>query len=192
MQKSEPAQITKNAPGRAAGVGYGPGAAAVAHWAQRLGPRARPRWGLVWSGNLLHHHDLRRSLAFDDLWAALPRGVDYVALQPELRDSDRQAMQTPGLCWLGPELRDFADTAALCDLLDGVITADTSVAHLAGALGRPTHLLLPHVPDWRWLLDRGDSPWYPSLRLHRQGPERRWDPVLQALAPVIASVRDNI
>jgi len=68
----------------------------------------------------------------------------------------------------GPELKDFCDTAALLGQLDLLVTVDTSVAHLAGALGRPVWLLLPRVPDWRWMLDRDDSPWYPSMRLFRQ------------------------
>ena len=159
----------------------------IEHWAARLGPRQRPRWGLVWSGNPQHQHDLRRSLSFEALWRALPPGIDYVCLQKEVREQDAHALTTPGLLALGDEIRDFADTAALCALMDGVITVDTSVAHLAGALGCPTHLLLPHVPDWRWQLDRTDSPWYPSLHLYRQGPDRQWEGPLQRLATAVSS-----
>ena len=98
-------------------------------------------------------------------------------------DADRLAAQGPrGITFFGDELHDLADTAALCSLMDVVITVDTSVAHLAGALGVTTWVLLPHTPDWRWLLDRDDSPWYPSARLYRQDASRQWAPVLQRVA----------
>ena len=84
--------------------------------------------------------------------------------------------------YFGAELNDFTDTAALCELMDVVISVDTSVAHLAGALGKPTWVLLPYVPDWRWLLNRVDSPWYPSVKLYRQEADRDWGPVLERLA----------
>jgi hypothetical protein len=79
---------------------------------------------------------------------------------------------------LGDALQDFGDTAALCELMDLAISVDTSVAHLSGALGRPTWVLLPFVPEWRWLLDRDDSPWFPSIRLYRQACDGDWDRVL--------------
>ena len=82
----------------------------------------------------------------------------------------------------GNELNDFTDTAALCDLMDIVISVDTSVAHLAGALGKTTWILLPYVPDWRWLLDRDDSPWYESVKLYRQDEDRQYAPVLERVA----------
>jgi ADP-heptose:LPS heptosyltransferase len=78
----------------------------------------------------------------------------------------------------GDELKDFSDTAAVIDLLDLVITVDTSVAHLAGAMGKPVWILLPYNSDWRWLLDRDDSPWYPSARLFRQNDTRSWADVV--------------
>jgi ADP-heptose:LPS heptosyltransferase len=79
----------------------------------------------------------------------------------------------------GDQLADFADTAAVIDQLDLVISVDTAVAHLAGALGRPFWLLLPHAPEWRWLLERNDSPWYPTARLFRQPATRQWEPVVE-------------
>ena len=110
----------------------------------------------------------------------------FYALQPQVRESDHAALAAwPGLVDLGPELRDFADTAAVLQLLDLVITVDTSVAHLAGALGRPVWILLPFNPDWRWLMERDDTPWYPSARLYRQ-------PATGAWAPVIARVRADL
>jgi len=108
--------------------------------------------------------------------------LDYVSLQKELRENDTQVLATqPQIRHFGAELNDFSDTAALCSLMDVVVAVDTSVAHLAGALGVKTLLLLPHLPDWRWLLDRGDSPWYPSMQLLRQSQAGDWEPVLQQL-----------
>jgi ADP-heptose:LPS heptosyltransferase len=83
-------------------------------------------------------------------------------------------------------LRDFADTAALIEQLDLVISVDTSVAHVAGALGKPLWLLLPWLPDWRWLLEREDSPWYPSARLFRQAEPGDWDSVLEKVRVALA------
>src|SRR5262249_8933458 len=96
-----------------------------------------------------------------------------------LRDSD-QALLTgrPDVTNLGPRLEDFADTAAVIDLMDLVVTADTAVAHLAGALGKPVFILLPPTPDWPWQLERTDSPWYPTARLFRQKKRGDWDGVL--------------
>ena len=97
-------------------------------------------------------------------------------MQRDLRDEDAQALSLePGLLHLGPELDDFADTAAVLALCDLVVCVDTSVAHVAGALGRPAFLLLPFQPDWRWMLDRDASPWYPATRLFRQAAPRDWD-----------------
>lgn len=144
-------------------------------WAARLGERSRPRVGLVWSGSTIHLNDHNRSLPLAALVSALPEGIDYVSLQKELRASDAAALAArPDIRFVGDELADFSDTAALADLVDVVVSVDTSVAHLAGALGRPTFLLLPFSPDWRWLLGRSDSPWYPSMRLYRQARLGDW------------------
>lgn len=156
-------------------------AARVAQWAARLGPRTGPRIGLVWSGNPANGNDRRRSIALAEVLAHWPAGLGAVCLQTELRDADLACLvRHPQI--QQPQIRDFVDTAALCMLMDVVITVDTSVAHLAAALGRPTWVLLPHSPDWRWLLGRDDSPWYASARLYRQGPDRSWAPVLERVA----------
>jgi hypothetical protein len=147
-------------------------------WKRRLGPHSMPRVGLVWSGNALDKNDLQRSVRLHDLLPYLPPGLDYICLQKEMRPSDLDAMQTGPIRFFGAQIGDFSDTAALCDLVDLVISVDTSVAHLAGALGKPTWILLPYSPDWRWMLDRDDSPWYPSVRLYRQSQARSWPPVL--------------
>ena len=112
----------------------------------------------------------------------LPSECEYFSLQKEVRPFDRQALHEGNLGHYGDELHDFSDTAALCAQLDVVLSVDTSVAHLAGAMGQPTWLLLPFLPDWRWLLDRDDSPWYPTVQLFRQSESRRWEPVLARVA----------
>ncbi|MBA4327372.1 MAG: sulfotransferase [Polaromonas sp.] len=155
-------------------------AAKIARWQGALGPRTRPRVGLVWSGSSGHQHDHKRSIALAQFLALLPDGVQAVSLQKDVREADLPALQArPDLLHFGETLADFSDTAALCALVDVVVSVDTSVAHLAGALGRPVWLLLPTHPDWRWLLDRADSPWYPSARLFRQTVPGQWAGVLQ-------------
>jgi tetratricopeptide (TPR) repeat protein len=158
-------------------------AARVAGWSKRLGERTLQRIGLVWSGSHSHQDDRHRSIALSSLLAELPAGFDFVSLQKHVRESDRATLSSAShIADFGDALHDFADTAALCSLMDVVISVDSSVALLAGALGVPTWVLLPHTPDWRGLLGRGDSPWYPSARLYRQDASRQWAPVLQRVA----------
>jgi tetratricopeptide (TPR) repeat protein len=144
--------------------------------------RARPAVGLVWAGNPQHRRDHERSIRPDLLAPLLAVDhVDWYAL-----DKAMGPLPVGPITQLGDRLGDFADTAALLDALDLVITVDTSIAHLAGALGRPTWLALPFSPDWRWLLGRTDSPWYPTMRLFRQERPNDWRPVIAA---VIAALR---
>jgi hypothetical protein len=155
-------------------------------WRERLPGGAQPRVGIAWSGNPRHANDHNRSIALQEFAALAAPGVQFVSLQPQVRESDRAAFRHwPGLHDAGPLLRDFGATAGLLDALDLVITVDTSVAHLAGALGRPAWILLPHAPDWRWMLERSDSPWYPSARLYRQPAPGDW-------ASVLARVRRDL
>ena len=149
-------------------------AAKVAYWQARLGSKRRPRVGLVWSGSSTHQADHLRSVELARLLAALPAAYDYVSLQKEVRPGDAAVLQTSAVAHFGEELLSMDDTAALCACMDLVIAVDTSVAHLAGALGLPVWVLLPHMPDWRWLLARSDSPWYPSARLYRQQRAGDW------------------
>jgi tetratricopeptide (TPR) repeat protein len=136
----------------------------------------RPRVGLAWSGSPLHNNDHRRSIALRRLLSLLDTDATFVSLQKHLRADDAAVLKACGdLLPLGDELDDFADAAAVMSELDLVISADTSVAHLAGALAKPVWVLLPFVPDWRWLLDREDSPWYPTARLFRQDESGSWD-----------------
>ena len=109
-----------------------------------------------------------------DLLPLLDIDVTFVSLQKEIRAGDAETLASCNILRFDQELGDFSDTAALISQLDLVISVDTSVAHLAGALGKPVWILLTHAPDWRWLLDRDDSPWYPSARLFRQRETREW------------------
>jgi tetratricopeptide (TPR) repeat protein len=154
-----------------------------AAWAARLGARTRPRVGIVWAGSSTHTNDRWRSLALADWLPHLPPALDIVSLQKEVPERDRQALATRAdIRHFGNDIQDFADTAALCALVDVVVCVDTSVAHLAGALGRPTWVLLHDSPDWRWLLGRSDSPWYDTVRLFRQDAGAGWQPVLERVA----------
>ena len=155
-------------------------------WQDRLGSKTHPRVGLVWSGSTTHQADHLRSLELSALLDALPSGFDYISLQKEIRPADMAAVQASGMAHVGDDLLTMDDTAALCACLDLVIAVDTSVAHLAGALGLPVWVLLPHMPDWRWMLDRSDSPWYPSARLYRQRQHGDWSaPLAQVRADLL-------
>jgi hypothetical protein len=155
-------------------------------WSDRLAPRQRPRVGLAWSGRAAHRFDRHRSLPLAQLLAALPPGFDYVSLQREVRPADQATLAAhPEVRHFGAELNDFADTAGLVAQMDVVVSVDTSVAHLAGALGKDVRLLLSRLgQDWRWLTGRDDTPWYPTMRLYRQGEDQNWG------GPLDASARD--
>ena len=153
---------------------------AVVDWETRLGPPDRRRIGLAWSGRPAHANDHNRSIP---LRAMLPLldGIDatFASLQRDVRPADADVLrERSDVLHFGNDLKTFADTAALIANLDLVIAVDTSVAHLAGALAKPVWLLLPYIPDWRWLLDRDDTLWYPTARLFRQDETRRWEPVV--------------
>lgn len=148
-------------------------------WSPWLGARTRPRIGLVWSGNPGHRNDHNRSIALETLLPLLDLDAQFVSLQKDAREDDLRVLRSRAdMLDAAAGLASFADTAALIGALDLVISVDTSVAHLAGALGKPVFILLPHVADWRWLTERADSPWYPTARLFRQDATRRWEPVV--------------
>lgn len=158
-------------------------------WRKKLGmwPR-RPRVGLVWAGSPKHVRDDKRSIPLTLFQELLVRGRhtgDMISLQKDLRPGDQEILQHYGIPNLGTEISDWANTAAIIAQLDLIITVDTSVAHLAGTWGKPTWVLITKIPDWRWLLDRSDSPWYPSIRLFRQTQANSWE---QPLADVRASL----
>ena len=147
----------------------------LTYWASKLGEKQTLRVGLVWSGNAEHKNDKHRSILLADLIKHLPLHCQYVSLQKEVREIDKSALNSnANILHFGDELNDFADTAALCECIDIVISVDTSVAHVSGAIGKETWLLLPFCPDWRWMLDRDDSPWYPSVKLYRQSNIGDW------------------
>ena len=158
-------------------------------WSDKLGKKSKPRIGFVWSGNVYHHNDFFRSISLEILLPYLLTLSQYfqcIGLQKELREGDQDILRkVPDWIDVSESIESFEDTAALCDLVDVIITVDTSVAHLAGAMGRPTLLMLPFAPDWRWLMDRADSPWYPSVKLYRQAAISDWksvlDPIVQEL-----------
>jgi len=158
-------------------------AQAVVNWNARLPAKTRPRLGLAWSGRPEHNNDQNRSIDLASFLSSL-QGIDatLVSLQREVRAADAVVLQERSdVIHFGDELKTFADTAALMANVDLVVSVDTSVAHLAGALAKPVWVLLPFIPDWRWLLDRQDSPWYPTARLFRQDDSRRWDSIFARL-----------
>jgi len=168
--------------------------ARLSAWQERLGAHDRLRVGLVWSGNPLHYNDRNRSTGLRQMSAIFDDRARFYSLQKDPRTEDRATLsERSDIIDHTEHLTDFVETAALISQLDLVVTVDTSVAHLAAALGRPTWILLPHTPDYRWLLDRDDSPWYPSVRLFRQDDSRTYDSALarvrEELAAAIAAFK---
>jgi tetratricopeptide (TPR) repeat protein len=190
--------------------------AQVAKWSQRLGELPRPRIALAWAGNPSHDNDRNRSIPFARLSPLLdalnppplagegrgppappaaggPRGgapgprASFISIQRDLRDEDATALAAESrVTHIGDALSDFSDTAAVLALCDHVITVDTAVAHLAGAMGRPVWVLVPFAPDWRWTLQGETTPWYPTARLFRQSATGEWDNVLASVAAELA------
>ncbi|HDR9480999.1 TPA: tetratricopeptide repeat protein [Burkholderia aenigmatica] len=161
-----------------------------AAWVERLDAVARPqrlRVGLAWSGNPNHANDENRSMTFAALAPLVALDATFVSLQVGARPRDADAFAASGVLSFEAGLKDFAETAALVDTLDLVIAVDTSAVHLAGALGRPVWVMLPRVPDWRWLLERDDSPWYPSATLFRQGLPGDWPALVERVAQALAA-----
>ena len=157
-----------------------PDPARVEVWKQRLGRRG-PRIGLAWAGNPSHPRDRLRSIPLEQL-APLTRvaGTTFYSLQFGAGAEQMKQLSTDvTLIDLGEELKDFANLAAIVANLDLVISIDSSVAHLAGAMGKPVWILLNKGCDWRWFLDREDSPWYPTARLFRQRVPGDWEEVVK-------------
>jgi tetratricopeptide (TPR) repeat protein len=164
-----------------------------AFWRAHPPPPGGPRIGLVWAGNAAHGNDRNRSVPAQSLSpliaAAQVIGAQIISLQKEAPTADLPWLeQTPDLLRVEELLTDFAETAALISTCDLVISVDTSVAHLAGALGRPLWLLLPKPCDWRWMSDREDTPWYPSARLFRQRAPGCWAEALERAAAALVKL----
>jgi tetratricopeptide (TPR) repeat protein len=161
----------------------------IDHWRPRVPHTGRLRIGLCWAGTGAHPNDRRRSLPLERLAdiLAVPE-IDFVSLQKDVSDADAAILRRHGVTALGDDFADFADTAAVMTMLDLVISVDTSVAHLAGAMAKATAVLLPFSPDFRWMLDRADSPWYPTMRLYRQTTIGDWNGPLARLTAELAAV----
>jgi tetratricopeptide (TPR) repeat protein len=183
--KTEPATVPADIPYLSADDEH------LAKWSARIGALERPRIAIAWAGNPNHLNDRNRSIAFAKLTPLFPpppqagegrAGASFVSIQRDVRGDD--AMGLAGetrVTHVGAELQNFADTAAVIALCDLVISVDTAVAHLAGAMGRPLWMLLPFAPDWRWTLNGETSPWYPTARLFRQTSLGDWDGVIERL-----------
>jgi tetratricopeptide (TPR) repeat protein len=183
--KTEPATVPADIPYLSADDAH------LAKWSARIGALARPRIAIAWSGNPSHLNDRNRSIVFAKLAPLFPpphsspqagegrAGASFVSIQRDVRGEDSVALAgETRVTNVGAELENFDDTAAVIALCDLVISVDTAVAHLAGAMGRPLWMLLPFAPDWRWTLDGDTSPWYPTARLFRQAALGDWDGVI--------------
>jgi tetratricopeptide (TPR) repeat protein len=162
----------------------------VAAWNGRLAAVAQNgrRVGIIWAGNAGFAGDRHRSIPFAKLRSLLSTsGLTFIGLQRDIPPDDATALAAlPDFINLGPDFSDFGDAAAVLSLLDLVITVDTALAHLAGAMAKPVFVMLPHAPDFRWMLDRRDSPWYPTARLFRQPVRGDWDTVLAQIGEALA------
>jgi tetratricopeptide (TPR) repeat protein len=166
-----------------------PSAGRVKKWSVRIAGANSLRIGIAWSGSSTHKNDHNRSIALSRLAPLLAGSrIKWVSLQREVRDADLRTLESlPQVAALGREFDDFADTAAVISLLYLVISVDTAVAHLAGAMGKPAFILLPFKGEWRWLTGRDDSPWYPTARLFRQPSAGDWDSVIARVGEVLDS-----
>ncbi len=161
----------------------------LADWRDRFADDGRVRVGICWAGNSSHLNDRNRSLPLERLTDVLTvDNLDFVSIQKDVSAAQAAFLQAHGVRQLGQEFADFTDTAAVIAMLDLVVAVDTSVAHLAGAMGKGVALLIPYSPDWRWLLGRTDSPWYPTMRIFRQDAVGNWDGPLERLRDELVGV----
>jgi tetratricopeptide (TPR) repeat protein len=172
----------------------------VAAWRRRLGTRKQPRIGLVWSTEMMrterfHVEDrdkARRCVPFEQLEPLLrTKDLEFVSLQRVHERHEREAMRRRRVRDVSDGLTDLAETAALVSQCDAVVAIDTSVTHLAGALGKPVFTLVPWPADWRWLTGRNDTPWYPTMRLFRARPADDWSSAVAALCESVARWRSG-
>lgn len=161
------------------------------HWRRRLaGYKRGLTVAVVWAGRPTHFNDANRSMTLAALAPLAQEGVTFLSIQKGPKEGEA-ANPPPGMTMvsLSPEIQDFEDTAAILSEVDLLISVDSSPVHLAGALGRPAWVMLPMLPDWRWLLGRDDTPWYPSLRLFRQTGWGDWAGVIDRMADALATLR---
>lgn len=164
------------------GLAWEPDPALIARWEDQLGPRRKLRIGLVLSGNPEHVNDQLRSIPWHTASHLASDDVEFFCLQKVVRPLDQEFIDgTENIRRFDAVIEDFVDTAILCELMDLVISVDTSVAHLSASLGRPTWVILPAMPDWRWMLGRQDSPWYPTVRLVRKPNDVPWESLFAEL-----------
>ncbi len=154
----------------------------VEKWRKELGPRARPRIGLVWAGRRREPVNRTRDMGLEFVRPLTSLDLEIISLQKEIPDQDKKVLESMQISRLGEKLTDFEDTAALIENLDMVISADTVVAHLAGALGKPVWIMLRKSGEWRWLMERSDSPWYPTARIFRQKTPGDWAGLISDIA----------
>lgn len=158
----------------------------IAYWNKRIGTHTRQRIGICWQGRQQGVRNLTRDMPLSALQPLLALDADFIVVQKEVADTDNATLALqPNVRVIGPGLEDMADTAALLCSLDLVVCVDTAIAHLAGALGCPCHVLLRSFGEWRWLLQRSDSPWYPSLHLYRQTRLGDWTSPVAQLATTL-------
>jgi hypothetical protein len=163
-----------------------------ASWKERLGSAKELRVGLAWKGRTEHKHDRLRSLTWARFLPLLKSpGVRIYSLQIGVDAAELAGLTAAGVTDCTPWISDFADTAALADELDLIISVDTSIVHLAGGLGRPVWTLLPFAADWRWGMEGESTPWYPTMRLFRQPARGDWDPVLRRVAEALVGMAND-
>jgi hypothetical protein len=158
-------------------------------WQQRLAALGNSKKvGLAWAGRPTHTNDRNRSMDLSEFAPLLNLpDISFISIQKGPAAEQIRSAPAGKLVDFGPELNDFSETAALIAELDLLICVDTSVAHLAGALNKPVWVMLPYLPDWRWMLQRSDSPWYPTMKLFRQLAPGQWQPVLDHIVPELRS-----
>ena len=165
----------------------------VKSWERRLGSTKKPRIAIAWRGNPENTNDRKRSIRLAEIHHLLNDSFDWICLHPDCTDEEA-GMVNSSMHLIAPlnEATNLTDAAAICMIADAVITVDTSIAHIAGALGQPTFVMLPFHPDHRWLLNRTDSPWYNAIRLFRQNSDRAWHPVVEdAIASTMSFVKQR-
>lgn len=162
----------------------------LSRWRRRLADLPRPLVALVWAGRPTHFNDANRSLTLAAFAPLARPGVTFLSIQKGPAAAQANSTQ-PGmsLLSLSDEIEDFEDTAAILSIVDLLISVDSSPVHLAGALGRPAWVMLPLVPDWRWLVERTDTPWYPSVRLFRQQSRGNWEDVVASMTAELAHLK---